>query len=117
VFLIKDHIREWLPDLRFVMVTTVPLFLFALLTEPAVDIPPQAEVAHIRGPWFFVGIQALLRVMPAIWAGLILPSVFLIILLALPVMRGVWRKTAQVFIYTALILYLILTIREFFFYP
>jgi hypothetical protein len=99
------------------MLTTICLFLFALLIEPAVDIPPQADVAHIRGPWFFVGAQALLRLMPAIWAGLILPSVFLTILLALPVIEGVWRKTAQVFIYSALILYLILTIREFFFYP
>ena len=51
------------------------------------DIPPEASVAVIQGPWFFLGIQTLLKLLPVFLAGLIIPGVFVGCLLILPVIR------------------------------
>lgn len=85
IYLIRDHIRAWFPDPKFLFLTTIGLFLYALFVSPFVDIPPDAPVGTVKGPWFFLGIQTLLRSMPAVLAGLIIPGGFLLCLFLLPI--------------------------------
>jgi ubiquinol-cytochrome c reductase cytochrome b subunit len=87
IYLIRDHIREWFPNKRFLLIGTVGLFLYALFVKPFMDIPPEAAIGVVKGPWFFLGIQTLLKVLPVLLAGLIIPGLFVGCLLILPVIR------------------------------
>jgi ubiquinol-cytochrome c reductase cytochrome b subunit len=85
IYLLRAHIREWLPDLKFLYLTAIGLFLYAMLVAHHMDIPPEAHVDIVKGPWFFLGIQSLLKIIPPLLAGLIIPAAFLGGLLILPV--------------------------------
>lgn len=113
IFLIRDHIREWFPDYRFLCLATIGLFVYALLVAPNMDISPEAEVIDVKGPWFFLGIQNLLRVMPPFWAGLVIPGLLIGSFLTLPLWKGVWIKINYYLIMASFILYAILSFREY----
>ncbi|MFH1480778.1 MAG: cytochrome b N-terminal domain-containing protein [Pseudomonadota bacterium] len=88
IFLLRDHIRLWFPSDRFVFLATIGLFLYALLFGPGIDIPPEADVKDIKGPWFFLGIQNLLRIIPSLWAGLVIPALLMGMLFIMPLLKG-----------------------------
>jgi ubiquinol-cytochrome c reductase cytochrome b subunit len=84
MYLMRCHIREWLPDQRFLLSAGIGLYLYALFVKPGMDIPPEAAPAAVEGPWFFQGIQTLLKILPPLLAGLIIPALFIGCLLLLP---------------------------------
>lgn len=49
------------------------------------DIPPRAVLTGITGPWFFHGIQLLLRYGPPLLVGVLWPVVTVLLVLALAV--------------------------------
>ncbi|MBU1904596.1 MAG: cytochrome b N-terminal domain-containing protein [Proteobacteria bacterium] len=89
VYLIRKHIREWFPSQGFMFIGTIGLFLYALFIKPSMDIPPEAPVDIVKGPWFFLGIQTFLKVLPPLLAGLIIPAVFVGCLIILPAMGNI----------------------------
>ncbi len=91
IYLMRGHIREWLPDQRFLLSGGIGLFLYALFVKPGMDIPPEASAAVVKGPWFFQGIQTLLKFLPPLLAGLIIPGFFIGCLLVLPATETVLR--------------------------
>jgi len=113
MFLIRDHIREWLPDQKFLTLSTIGLFLYALIIDPPMGIPPEVEVPHIKGPWFFIGIQSLLRILPPLWAGLVLPGLFIGLLLILPLLKGAWTRITHNLIVASCFFYLVISIGEY----
>lgn len=84
IYLLRGHIREWLPNQRFLLGGGIGLSLYALFVRPGMDIPPDASLAVVEGPWFFLGIQSLLKVLPSLLAGLVIPGLFIGCLLVLP---------------------------------
>ncbi|MCI5142263.1 MAG: hypothetical protein D3909_11210, partial [Candidatus Electrothrix sp. ATG1] len=48
---------------------------------------------HINGPWFFLGLQELLRYLPVFWAGIFVPALFVAALLFLPPQGAARRRT------------------------
>jgi len=95
MYLMRAHIREWFPDRRFMMIGALGLFVYALFVKPAVDIPLEASLPEVQGPWFFLGIQTLLRWIPPVLAGLIIPGLFVACLLVLPALGGPSAPTAD----------------------
>lgn len=87
LFLLRRHIREWLPGEKFMGVTAIGIFAYGAIIPPFPDLPPDAPVELVRGPWFFLGLQSLLRLLPVLWAGLILPGAFLALLFLLPALK------------------------------
>lgn len=113
IYLMGGHVREWLPDRKFVVSAAIGLSLYALLVKPGAGIPPEVSVASVAGPWFFQGIQTLLRILPPFLAGIVIPGLFMGCLLLLPA-RG--RPLGAVsylhpVIIIALMVYGILTLR------
>ena len=111
IYLIRAHIREWLPDLKFLYFTAVGLSLYALFVPPYIDIPPDAPVGVVKGPWFFLGIQSLLKIIPAPLAGLVMPAVFIGCLLILPKTGGALGKLLHYLVMGAFCLYAFLILR------
>jgi ubiquinol-cytochrome c reductase cytochrome b subunit len=112
VYLIKAHIREWLPDQKFLLIATIGLFFYALFVDPHIDIPPQSHADVIQGPWFFLGIQSLLRNVPPIWGGLIIPGLFLGCVLLLGAARDLAAKVLHYLVTGLVFFYGFLTVRS-----
>jgi len=117
MFFLKDHIREWFPDRRFMSAVTTGLFLFALFVPPRLDIPPDASVQLVEGPWSFLGIQSLLKVLPPLWAGLLLPGFFAATLFVLPFTGKRTGRWLHYLIIASICFYALLTIRALLFGP
>ena len=60
----------------------VPVAIFSALIHAPIDVP-SASLPIIKGPWFFLGVQELLRFLPSLVAGIIFPLVPLVCLGAL----------------------------------
>jgi ubiquinol-cytochrome c reductase cytochrome b subunit len=111
LYLLRAHIRNWLPDERYLVISAVVMVSYALLIEPRIDIPWDAPVESIEGPWFFLGIQTGLRYLPAVWAGLLIPSVFLALAGFLPAAGRFWSKPIRWLLMVLFCSYGLLTIR------
>ncbi len=108
LFLIWPHIRRYTVNWR-----QFPWLIFALslwsALIPAPMEPARIGVFNITGPWFFIGLQELLRYLPPIWAGVIWPSIF-VVGLSLLSPDSAWRKKAVWLVVFWLVVYLFLTI-------
>jgi ubiquinol-cytochrome c reductase cytochrome b subunit len=113
IYLMRGHVREWLPDRKFFVSTAIGLSLYALLVKPGVGIPPEVSVPSVAGPWFFQGIQTLLRILPPFLAGIVIPGLFMGCLLLLPARGTPLRAVSYLHpvIIIALMVYGILTLR------
>jgi hypothetical protein len=79
--------------------------------KPHMDIPPDAAVDMVKGPWFFLGIQSLLKIMHPVLAGLFIPGLVVLCVLILPKTGTAWGRALHYLIATAFCLYGILTFR------
>jgi len=78
--------REGIAMLALLILLLVLALFFDAPLAPPVDplAAPGTAVSKIEAPWFFLWIQALLRRLPPLWAGVIIPLVTAVILAALP---------------------------------
>src|SRR5574341_598241 len=82
---------------------TLAIFLFSLLRQaPLEEIAnPLVTTDPAKAPWYFVGLQELLEHMHPTLAGVILPTILLLFLVALPYLDhsragvGVWFSAAR----------------------
>ena len=77
--LVWDHLRRYRVSWRQHPVLILSLIGGAALV-PAPMEPEHLGVFHISGPWFFVGLQELLRYVPPLWAGVVWPLSFVVAL-------------------------------------
>ncbi len=76
LLLLWQHLQHYRVQLsRYPAVTAAICGLSMVIAAP---IEPEATNVHyISGPWFFLGLQELLRYLPPIVAGIITPSIFI----------------------------------------
>ncbi len=102
-----EHLRRYRVSLRAHTLWLAAMLLFSLLVAAPME-PARLGVFHIQGPWFFLGLQELLRYLPALWAGVLYPSLLLMALVA--VAWPAWRRKALLFAALWLGSYLLLSL-------
>ncbi|MCP4665895.1 MAG: DUF4405 domain-containing protein [Deltaproteobacteria bacterium] len=115
MFLIRDHITNWVADRGFILLTTIGLFIYSLLVRMPLDIPPHADIRLVTGPWFFLGIQVCLSLMPPVLAGIFIPLVFATLFMLLPLLKGRPQAFVHYMIIAFSLLYACLCIFGYFF--
>ncbi len=115
VFLLYDHIKAWLPERNFILITTLFLFAYSIFVKMPVDIPPWADSSTVKGPWFFLGIQRLLRIIPPLIAGIIIPVVFFLLFSIMPLFKGRLQIIARYLLILSTLFYAALTLAGSFF--
>jgi quinol-cytochrome oxidoreductase complex cytochrome b subunit len=103
---------------------TAAVILASVLVPVALgaDTNKNGMVTEVRAPWIFLWVQDLLRTLPALWAGILLPLGVLVALAAIPFLdrrgpgRAVWfaraRWKPQVLLLAIVLVLLVLTLRE-----
>lgn len=71
-----DHVRKYRANIRNHGLLLCCYCTLSLLVNAPME-PETMAVAHIPGPWFFLGLQELLMYIQPFWAGVIYPLTFL----------------------------------------
>ncbi|RZW15513.1 MAG: hypothetical protein EX260_10215 [Desulfobulbaceae bacterium] len=108
LFLAWDHLRRYRVFLTNHLLFISALLLFSLVVAAPMD-PDQLGMLYITGPWFFLGLQELLRYISPFIAGILVPISLLVALIFLRKEQRYFRPLL-VFICSWLALYLILTL-------
>lgn len=74
-----EHLRKFRTSFRQHPLLTAAILLFCLLLSAPFE-PETLGLLHINGPWFFLGLQELLRYLPPLLAGVIFPSTLILAL-------------------------------------
>jgi quinol-cytochrome oxidoreductase complex cytochrome b subunit len=102
------HLRIFRVRLSNHLVAIALLLLFSLFIAAPIE-PARLGVDYIGGPWFFLGLQELLRYFPPLIAGILVPTLCVLLLLRIhPAQDQYRRRVFQLLVF--LCCYLLLTI-------
>ncbi len=101
-----DHLRHYRISWRQSPTLVLLLVAFPALVAAPLE-PERLGAFHIGGPWFFIGLQELLRHLPPFWAGIVWPGL-LVCALAL-LRRPALASRARLFCLAWLAIYALLT--------
>ncbi len=104
---IWPHLQKYRSSFRRHVPLTLAVFAGAILLSAPIE-PDRIGLTHIAGPWFFLGLQELLRYFPPLWAGIIVPASLIIALFFLPRQEKL-RRRVLVFMVFWLIGYAVLS--------
>jgi len=108
LYLAWNHLRRYRAHTSNHLLFCSALLLFSLLVAAPMD-PEKLGISYITGPWFFLGLQELLRYIPPFLAGVVVPSALVAALLLLK-KEYRWYRRGVIFICWWLGLYSLLTI-------
>ena len=124
LYLIRQHIRPWFEDRKTFLGGVLFFLVYSIIVPQPMDIPPEADVQTIQSPWFFLGIQTLLKTLNPVLAGIVLPGIFFLCLLFLPLcgkisqsngviqrLSGKGCRVLHYFVMTAFFLYALLCLK------
>ena len=101
------HLRRYTAYFRNHFFLTLTILLLSILLNTPME-PDKIGLIHIAGPWFFLGLQELLRYIPVFWAGVVVPLLLIGALFLLPE-QGLKRTVTLLFIVLWLLGYAILS--------
>ncbi len=77
-----EHLRRYKVTFASHLLLLGSILFFSLLVAAPID-PDELGVFYITGPWFFLGLQELLRYLPTFLAGIVFPASLIIALILL----------------------------------
>lgn len=91
-WLLWTHLRKRKFDKGGFFLLLAVCLVFCIFSPSPMAAPPvDADVMLVKGPWFFLGVQELLRHFSPFWAGVMFPVVFLVFICVLPLCRGRYK--------------------------
>ncbi len=103
-----DHIRRFRVNWRQHGILVVGLLAFCLVWNAPME-PERLGLFFIAGPWFFLGLQELLRYIQPFWAGVLFPLT-MVVALCLTSEKTGWRKQALAYSVGWIVIYSALTV-------
>ena len=103
-----DHLRRYRVQIKQHGLLVGLMLVFSLLVMAPME-PWRNGVFHIQGPWFFLGLQEVLRYVHPFWAGVVFPGTVIIALALVPIKRQ-WRKYLLSFVVIWLGIYAVLSV-------
>ena len=103
-----DHLRRYPVEVSNYPLLIALVLAFSIFIAAPID-PEELGRFYITGPWFFLGLQELLRYLPPLVAGVLIPGFFLLILVLL-FRSHRWFARLLVFICIWLLIYMLLSI-------
>jgi quinol-cytochrome oxidoreductase complex cytochrome b subunit len=103
-----DHLRRYPVKLSSYIMLTAIVLSFSIFIDAPLD-PEELGRFYITGPWFFLGLQELLRYLPPVTAGVLIPC-FFVVLLAMLSHSHRWFMPMLGCIAAWLLIYLLLSI-------
>ncbi len=89
------HLRRYTASFRNHVLLVITIFALSIILNAPME-PDQFGLLHIAGPWFFLGLQELLRYLPTLLAGVVVPTLLIVALYVLPT-QGKNRKWGLIF--------------------
>ncbi len=89
-WMVWGHVKKYKVSFERNLLLTVGILLFSAFILAPFE-PDHLGITHIAGPWFFLGLQELLRYMPPLLAGILIPSILLLSLFFLQKKNGIYR--------------------------
>jgi ubiquinol-cytochrome c reductase cytochrome b subunit len=86
--LLRGHVRQWLPRPATLAVAALLLGAWSVFAPMPLPVTARAMPEAATGPWFFLGLQELLKHGPPFVMGMLLPLGFLVLFNALPALEG-----------------------------
>lgn len=108
LFLAWNHLRKHRVSLSSNMLFIAGLLLFSLFISAPID-PDKLGLLYITGPWFFLGLQELLRNIPPFIAGVLVPA-SLVVGMVLLRKQFFWYRPVLIFLCCWLGAYSLLTL-------
>lgn len=106
-WMVWGHVKKYRISFERNTLLTGGILCFSVLVMAPFE-PDHLGVTHIAGPWFFLGLQELLRYMPPLLAGVCIPSSFLLALVFLQKKNSAYRF-CLFFVIGWLLIYTVLT--------
>jgi len=76
-----NHLRTYRINVRDYLPLIAAILVFSTLISAPFE-QDRLGISYISGPWFFLGLQELLRYLPSLIAGVFIPLFFLIALVS-----------------------------------
>ena len=103
-----DHLRRFRIPLKENGIIILGILAVSLIWNAPME-PEKLGVFHISGPWFFLGLQELLRYVQPFWAGVVFPMTFFLSLFFLR-QKNEWGTRSRYFSLLWLVVYSLLTL-------
>ena len=103
-----DHLRRFRIPLKENGLIVLGILAVSVIWNAPIE-PEKLGVFYISGPWFFLGLQELLRYVQPFWAGVIFPMTFFLALFFLR-QRKRWGAGSRYFVLFWLVVYSFLTL-------
>lgn len=103
-----DHLRRFRIPLKENSMIVLGILGVSLIWDAPME-PEKLGVFHISGPWFFLGLQELLRYVQPFWAGVLFPMTFFLSLFFLR-QKNEWGMRSRYFSIFWIIIYSLLTL-------
>ncbi|MDH3348393.1 MAG: cytochrome b N-terminal domain-containing protein [Desulfobulbaceae bacterium] len=103
---IKQYSARWTDHLMLILcILCISVFIIAPME------PEHFGLLRISGPWFFIGLQELLRHLPVFWAGIFFPAILMGAMLFFPLTQK-YRKTYIALLSIWVSIYLVLSFTD-----
>ena len=110
LMLVWNHLKIYRVKIRNHLIILIFLHLLSVYVSAPLD-PEQLGTTYIAGPWFFLGLQELLRYFSPLLAGVFIPSIFVALIFLAHPNKNITKNSFYLFtVFAYLVAYALLSV-------